>query len=131
MFTAVSGDLELADIMKAIITGPMLHLDKQRAMAEVSSRVGGDTGSSTSAAAKAPLQTHMHIYNYMNTTDWLYLERSGLNFTNKLSYIASRCLAMGLHHPTERSVSCIVGVVVGIAQDCTKMRWWQTGCRIF
>ena len=116
---SVSGDSELASIMKVVLAGPMLTADKERVIAEITSRVGNDSTGLGSALQpdKAPLQTHLHLQSYLTASDWEFLQRTHVSMSNKLTFVATKCLHMGLHHPHEKSTSHIVGLIVGISQE--------------
>ena len=77
---------------------------------------GADTPAGHLASGRTPTQNCEHFYNYLTPKDWAMI-RSSSSVSTKLHFLASKSVALGLIHPTERTAAVIVSVALSEQQD--------------
>ena len=88
----------------------------------MTSQVGRGDGEVLSCLAvsnRAPMQTHKHFENYLSEADWEVMLSNGLSISGKITRLASRSISLLLFHPTEKTISSIVGLLLSL-QDASE-----------
>ncbi len=74
----------------------------------------------TEVAARAQLQSCAYFYNYLTSQEWQLLQ-STATVDQKLQAVVARAISIGLCHPNEKTVACVVATVMnGIESQDTK-----------
>ena len=68
--------------------------------------------SDDSTAGRCGLQKHLYMHRYMTQSDWNTLRSLDTDFNKKIKVISTRCLTLGLAHPTEATMVHLVAILV-------------------
>ena len=109
-------DAGTARLMQEIVDGPLLDADKKQIVSAINTKLPEGTRSTT---VRQSLQHCEHVFNYLSANDWAVIMDGTL--AAKMNVLAKRCASIGLYHPTEKTFSALVGMLmVGYlsAQSC-------------
>jgi hypothetical protein len=109
-------DAGTARLMQEIVDGPLLDADKKQIVSAINTKLPEDARSTT---VRQSLQHCEHVFNYLSANDWAVIMDGTI--AAKMNVLAKRCASIGLYHPTEKTFSALVGMLmVGdlSAQSC-------------
>ena len=111
----LKNDEDLAAFMTVIVEGPMLEPDKKQVI-DACSQQATPLGTVAIQTRRCSPQQHQHFANYLSERDWQVFE-SGSPPVQKLSHCVSRCISIGLLHPSEKTASTIIAVLMCAGED--------------
>ena len=80
---------------------------------------GGGVVSSPASSARAQVQTHLHMSNYLTRAEWTQLMDASIPMRDKINILVDRSLQIGLCNPSELSV---VSIIAGLSvATCTTL----------
>ena len=94
---------------------PGFTTEQKRELARAVMMASSNTSITSYTVARAQTQLHMYMFNYLTRGDWDTLRSPG-SLDDKFSVIASRSLAIGLLHPSERTTVSLVSIVAVAGQ---------------
>jgi hypothetical protein len=100
-------DAGTARLMQAIVDGPLLDADKKQVVSAINTKLPEDARSTT---VRQSLQHCEHVFNYLSANDWAVIMDG--NIAAKMNVLTQRCASIGLYHPTEKTFSALVGMLM-------------------
>ncbi len=116
--TRMSSDAEIASIMSLIVAGPMLEVDKAKVLEVINSSMSTFARGADLGHSRAPTQEHNFLNCYLSEYDWTLFASQETPLPVKLAHMGTRFISIGLYHPSERTVSSAVALILGVTNDC-------------
>ena len=103
------------EFLRDLGTGPFTEANKRVLVTALNGVASGNTeapsGSPTGRAARANLQKHNYIQNYLTANDWEILQNPKIDFNTKARTVIARISSLGINHPTEGTMVLLTALL--------------------